>query len=208
MPPVTSSSASTSVSGAIRKVASPISSAKTPPGPNATSGPKTGSWTTPASSSVPPVEVLLHDHRRADPLDRRRAPAARPARSSAIAAALRLVRARRRGLDDDRVADLLRGGDRLVRAPRRCAPATSGMPYAVEQLAGLRRGRASPRPRPRRPPARRRGRSRRAPAPFPPAGAATRRGLPRARARAPPTPGTRSCATSDSQQRRPAFPRR
>ena len=42
-PVVTSSSASTSVSGAIRNAASPISSAKTPPGPNATSGPKTGS---------------------------------------------------------------------------------------------------------------------------------------------------------------------
>ena len=71
----TSSSASTSVSGASRKPASPISSASTPPGPNATSGPKTGSWTTPASSSAPPVEERLHDHRRADPLDRRRAPA-------------------------------------------------------------------------------------------------------------------------------------
>ena len=52
--PVISSSASTSVSGAIRKPASPISSARTPPGPNATSGPKVGSWTIPARSSTPP----------------------------------------------------------------------------------------------------------------------------------------------------------
>ncbi len=43
LPVVTSSSASMSVSGAIRKAASPINSAKTPPGPKATRGPKTGS---------------------------------------------------------------------------------------------------------------------------------------------------------------------
>ena len=67
LPPWTSSSASTSVSGAIRKPASPISSASTPPGPNATSGPKTGSWTTPASSSTPPCDHRLHDDGRADP---------------------------------------------------------------------------------------------------------------------------------------------
>src|SRR6266516_2556187 len=48
LPPRTSSSASTSVRGAIRRPASPISSARTPPGPKATSGPNTGSWTTPA----------------------------------------------------------------------------------------------------------------------------------------------------------------
>ena len=66
-PPSTSSSASTSVSGAIRNAASPISSANTPPGPNATSGPKTGSWTTPASSSAPPCEHRL-DERRAAPI--------------------------------------------------------------------------------------------------------------------------------------------
>ena len=67
LPDVTSSAASTSVSGAIRNDASPISSASTPPGPNATSGPKTGSWTTPARA-----RRLLHhrldDHRRPDAL--------------------------------------------------------------------------------------------------------------------------------------------
>ena len=50
------------------EAASPISSASTPPGPNATSGPKTGSCTIPASSSAPPCEHRLDDHRGADPL--------------------------------------------------------------------------------------------------------------------------------------------
>ena len=45
-------SASAVVSGAMRNCTWPISSAKTPPGPKATSGPKVGSWTTPASSSA------------------------------------------------------------------------------------------------------------------------------------------------------------
>ena len=39
------------------EVASPINSASTPPGPKPTSGPKTGSWTSPASSSVPPLSI-------------------------------------------------------------------------------------------------------------------------------------------------------
>ena len=57
LPAETSSSASTSVSGAIRNAASPISSARTPPGPNATSGPNSGSCTSPASSSTPPRSI-------------------------------------------------------------------------------------------------------------------------------------------------------
>ena len=54
LPERTSSCASTSVSGASRNCASPMSSASTPPGPNATSGPNTGSCTAPARSSAPP----------------------------------------------------------------------------------------------------------------------------------------------------------
>ena len=54
---MTSSSASASVRGAIRNSASPISSASTPPGPKATSGPNTGSWTTPARSSALPLSI-------------------------------------------------------------------------------------------------------------------------------------------------------
>ena len=54
LPPRTSSSASTSVKGARRKPASPMSSASVPPGPSATSGPNTGSWTAPTRISAPP----------------------------------------------------------------------------------------------------------------------------------------------------------
>ena len=61
-----------SVSGAIRNAASPISSAKTPPGPNATSGPNTGSCTTPGEQLRTALDHRLHEHRAADPLGRRR----------------------------------------------------------------------------------------------------------------------------------------
>ena len=44
-------------SGASRKPASPISSASTPPGPKATSGPNIGSCVTPASSSAPALTI-------------------------------------------------------------------------------------------------------------------------------------------------------
>ena len=56
------------MSGASRNGASPISSASTPPGPNATSGPKTGSWTSPDEQLGAAGEQRLDDHRRADPL--------------------------------------------------------------------------------------------------------------------------------------------
>ena len=52
-PACTRPSASTSVSGAIAIDTAPTSSASTPPRPSATSGPKSGSWTTPAISSAP-----------------------------------------------------------------------------------------------------------------------------------------------------------
>jgi len=43
------------VSGASRAAWSPSTSVAAPPRPNTTSGPKTGSWTTPTITSVPPV---------------------------------------------------------------------------------------------------------------------------------------------------------
>src|SRR6266511_4273671 len=55
LPNSTSSRASPSVSGAIRKPVPPINSAITPPGPNATSGPNTGSCTAPARNSTPVI---------------------------------------------------------------------------------------------------------------------------------------------------------
>src|SRR5581483_9685874 len=55
LPVVSAISTSTSVRGASAKRAEPISSARVPPGPNATSGPNTGSCTTPARSSAPPA---------------------------------------------------------------------------------------------------------------------------------------------------------
>ena len=128
-PPVTSSSASAVVSGAIRNCASPISSAKTPPGPNATSGPKIGSWTTPASSSAPPRTIGWTSTGSADPLDRRAD--RRPRREvEGDPAGLGLVRAGGGGLDDGREAELARRLDAPRPPSPRRAPATSGIPYA------------------------------------------------------------------------------
>ena len=121
-----------------RKPASPISSARTPPGPNATSGPKTGSWTTPASSSTPPCDHRLDDERRADPLGRL-AHRVLVAEVERDAARLRLVRAGGRRLDDDREAEL-----RAPRRPPRRRVAASALrderdAVGLEQRARLRR---------------------------------------------------------------------
>ena len=121
LPPCTSSSASRSVSGAIRNCAPPISSAKTPPGPNATSGPKTGSWTMPASSSVPPRDHRLHEQRRRRCARLLRGPRRRSARFERDAAALGLVHAGGGRLEDDGKAERARGCDGLVGVARRPA---------------------------------------------------------------------------------------
>ena len=94
-PTPTSSSASTSVSGESRKCASPISSANTPPGPNATSGPKTGSCATPGEQLDAALDHRLHDHGAADPLGRG-ANGLGVGEVERDAAGLRLVRARPR----------------------------------------------------------------------------------------------------------------
>ena len=127
LPPSTSSSASTSVSGAIRNAASPISSARTPPGPKATSGPKTGSCTTPASSSAPPLTIGCTMTGAADPL-RRRAHGVLVREVERDAARLRLVRARRGGLDDDGEAELAARPPTASSAVAATRSGTSGSP--------------------------------------------------------------------------------
>ena len=94
LPLVTSSAASVSVSGAIRNAASPISSAKTPPGPERDQRPEHGILHDPGEQLRAAADHLLHEHGRADPLDGRRAPQprrggrarSRPARSCALRA--------------------------------------------------------------------------------------------------------------------------
>ena len=127
LPPVTSSSASASVSGASRNCASPISSAKTPPGPNATSGPNIGSCTTPASSSAPPRTIGWTS--TGSPM---RSTAARTssssARSSATPPVSDLCAPAAGGLDDDREAELARPPRRPRRRVSATRSGTSGMP--------------------------------------------------------------------------------
>ena len=186
--PPTSSSASTSVSGAIAMDAVLTSSARTPPSPSATSGPKSGSRTTPAMSSAP-VEHRLHDHRAADPLGRRscrvrtRGRRERLPRSRSCAhlappiSRPRAQRMRRRPPPPRRASR---------RAPRRRAECRT--PRARAGSAGHRASSPRSRPAPLRPPhARSPGRVRQAPGRCPPAAGATPRGArstPRARAAA------------------------
>ena len=128
LPPVTSSSASTSVSGASRNCASPISSASAPPGPKATSGPKIGSWTTPGEQLDAAAEHRLHEHRRADPLGGRadlpprRAGRARRRPISVLCAPAR------GGLDDDREPELAPPPRRPRRRSSATRSRTIGMP--------------------------------------------------------------------------------
>ena len=56
------------MSGAIRNAASPISSAKTPPGPKATSGPNTAILDDAREELDAARDHRLDDHRPADPL--------------------------------------------------------------------------------------------------------------------------------------------
>ena len=99
------------MSGASRNCASPISSARTPPGPNATSGPKTGSCTTPASSSAPPRTNGCTKERRPDALGRFE-DGSLAGEVESDAALLGLVRSGSGRLEHDREAELVRRLDR------------------------------------------------------------------------------------------------
>ena len=101
-----------------------MSSAKTPPGPNATRGPKTGSWTRPASSSVPPSIIGCTIDGSADPVcGSSNGVGTRHVEGDA--ARFRLVCTRLGGLHDHGVAErfgsrhgVLRGGRDTIRDQR------------------------------------------------------------------------------------------
>ena len=122
----------------MRNSAPPISSARTPPGPNATSGPKTGSCTMPARSSVPPRTIGCTIS--GPPI---RSAAARisssVSRFSATPPLSVLCTPAAAVLSDDGTPELRpRPRCRRRRRRRRCS-GTSGTPYAERSVRASRR---------------------------------------------------------------------
>ena len=114
----------------MRNWAWPISSANTPPGPKATSGPKTGSCTIPASSSAPPRTIgwtMAGEPMRATRL----AHLAFVREVEREQSLIGLVHSRLGRLDDDGIAELAGRRHGLFSALATTSSGTTGMPYAV-----------------------------------------------------------------------------
>ena len=177
-----------------------MSSASTPPGPNATSGPNTGVLDDAGEQLGAPGDHGLDDDRRTDPRCclRHGLLVGQPERD---ASGLGLVRSRRRRLDDRGQPELARGVHRFV-DPGGDALGTSGSPYATRS-SGSPPGRARRRPngrgRGRRSRSRGDGRSRR--------GAGQRRRAAEARMRAPRRARARERPTRDRRTQRRATSR-
>ena len=123
------------MSGAIRTPASPISSASTPPGPSAMSGPNSGSWTSPASSSALPRRIGWTMHRASDPRGGL-AHGVLVGRSSTTPPVSVLWAPGDRGLHDGREAEL-RGGRAASSGVVRDALLDDRDSVGLEQRAGL-----------------------------------------------------------------------